>query len=465
LAGVYGQTLGRLDSKKFKKKLTLTVELLEAVDSPEKINKIMKNIYGDNFKKIDAKELGQKMDIASNLLAAVEKNPKGRNIRKKVLDDFQNRLEQVKDDVYDDIAVEEGKIKIAAQGHSSIIKGVQTNLLQKLDFYKSRSMTRKKIKALVSGDADFDNRDYDVIAAEFDVSVEDTRNIIDLLKSCFDNKGHFLREIFEKNIPEFICYEKKIFEFLWQYLKETKYRSDRVAFLNSLQLLIAKMHQPKRAIRVLIEDFCANPETIAHADRNALMLANLLVRKYNKELNLDIELTPEEVLLVKEGLDREVITYAIWRIESNREKFITKIRTVHQAIVKSLKAPEAASKAMPFQFLANLEREVFIFLALVNGKTARTVLRNAIKIYSNPESNIFVQPESPNHIEALLQHLIILIRGLGRIGNRSDLTLFQKIKGNIRKFQSQGETVRHEMLVKRITGWAEMAANNINRNE
>ena len=81
-------------------------------------------------------------------------------------------------------------------------------------------------------------------------------------------------------------------------------------FLNALQMLIAKIHQPKRAIKVLIADFCADPGVIEFADRNALMLANLLIRKYNKELNLDIELTPEEVLLVKEGLDREVVTYA-----------------------------------------------------------------------------------------------------------------------------------------------------------
>jgi hypothetical protein len=466
LTGVYGQALGKMGSKKIEEKLGLATKLLEAVESPEKINEIMKNIYGDDFTNIDSKKLGQEIGIVSNLLAAVEKTPKGMDILEKVFGDFQNRLEQVQDNVYDEIVVGEDAVKIADGDAVTVIEGVHNGLLQKIEFYKSRALARKKIKALVSGrgDADFDAGDYDIIAAEFDVSVEDTRDIIDLLKSCFDGRGHFLREPFEKNIPEFIRYEKKIFEFLWQYLKETRYRSDRVAFLNALQMLIAKIHQPKRAIKVLIADFCADPGVIAFADRNALMLANLLIRKYNKELNLDIELTPEEVLLVKEGLDREVVTYTAWRIESVREKLIVKTRTIHQTIVTALKAPGADVQAMSFRFLASLEREIFIFLALVGGKTARTILRSALKIYGDPRSKVFTQSENQDYFEALLQHLIVLIRGLGRIGNSSDLALFQKIKDSRQRFQRLGETVRHEMLVKRITGWAEMAEKNIHRN-
>ena len=466
LTGVYGQALERLDSEKIEKKIGLAVKLLEAVESPEKITEIMKNIYGDDFTNIDSKKLGQEIGIVSNLLAAIEKTPKGMDILEKVFGDFQNRLEQVQDNVYDEIVVGEDAVKIADGDAVTVIEGVHNGLLQKIEFYKSRALARKKIKALVSGsgDADFDAGDYDIIAAEFDVSVEDTRDIIDLLKSCFDGTGHFLREPFEKNIPEFIRYEKKIFEFLWQYLKETRYRSDRVAFLNALQMLIAKINQPKRAIKVLIADFCSDPGVIEFADRNALMLANLLIRKYNKELNLDIELTPEEVLLVKEGLDREVVTYAAWRIEAVREKFIAKVRTIHQAVINSLKAPGAGSQAMPFRFLASLEREIFIFLALVGGKTALNILRSAIKIYGDPQSKFFTQFENQDYFEALLQHLIVLIRGLGRIGNSSDLALFQKIKDNRQRFQNLGETVRHEMLVKRITGWAEMAENSIRRN-
>jgi hypothetical protein len=91
-------------------------------------------------------------------------------------------------------------------------------------------------------------------------------------------------------------------------------------------------------------------------------------------------------------------------------------------------------------------------------------LRSAIKIYGDPQSKIFTQSENRDYFEALLQHLIVLIRGLGRIGNSSDLALFQKIKDNRQRFQNLGDTVRYEMLVKRITGWAEMAENSIRRN-
>jgi hypothetical protein len=56
--------------------------------------------------------------------------------------------------------------------------------------------------------------------------------------------------------------------------------------------------------------FLPAPEKVEPSDRNAIMLANILLRTYNKELDVDIEMTPEEVLNVRNGLDRDVVHYA-----------------------------------------------------------------------------------------------------------------------------------------------------------
>ena len=73
------------------------------------------------------------------------------DILEKVFGDFQNRLEQVQDNVYDGIVVGEDAVKIADGDAFTVIEGVHNGLLQKIEFYKSRALVRKKIKALASG--------------------------------------------------------------------------------------------------------------------------------------------------------------------------------------------------------------------------------------------------------------------------------------------------------------------------
>lgn len=49
------------------------------------------------------------------------------------------------------------------------------------------------------------------------------------------------------------------------------------------------------------EDFRRKPSLGALTGRNALILANVLLRKYNKKLRNDMALTPEEELPVRDG--------------------------------------------------------------------------------------------------------------------------------------------------------------------
>ena len=132
---------------------------------------------------------------------------------------------------------------------------------------------------------------------------------------------------------------------------------DRMAFLNSMQLLIAMLKQPKNVLKTLLNDFNDDPDVISASDRDALMLSNLLVRKYNKELHTDIEATPEEVLLVKNGLDTEVTKYAQWRIESVWEPFQRKIQSIDRRIAAAMDADNLESDGLSAQFLLSLDRE------------------------------------------------------------------------------------------------------------
>ena len=289
----------------------------------------------------------------------------------------------------------------------------------------------------------------------------DAEDIIKALQSCFDSHGHFLKSAFEKNIPKFIKYERKIFELLWRYLKEIVHKNDRVAFLNSLQLLIDRIKQPKRALRILLEDFYGNSDVVNFADRNALMLANLLIRKYNKELNLNIELTPEEVLLVQYGLDRDIAKYAAWRIDGNQEDFYLKIKTIRQEIAKAMLAEDSSEESKPFKYLLSLEREANIFLSLIEGETALSVIKSSVKQYGDPDSGLYDLPDSGKYVGLFLHHLRVAVKALGRVGGKEELELLGKIRGSEKAFLAFDPGSLHKELVIRVMDAIDNSRKNI----
>lgn len=310
------------------------------------------------------------------------------------------------------------------------------------------------VKAVISGKRELNVDDFQNFAKHFDIPAEDGEQIVLLLADCFDQDGRFKRETLEKYLAEFSRH-KKIFEILWSCLKSTMDHDDRMAFLNSMQLLIDMLQQPKNVLKTLLNDFNDDPAVISASDRDALMLSNLLLRKYNRELHIDIEATPEEVLLVKNGLDTEVTKYAQWRIESVWEQFQNKIQSIGGRIAAALEFENQSSDGLNVEFLISLERELYIFLSLVGGDAAYRVIRAAADEYGNPECRCYQLKNSFKYLPLLLQQLKILIRGLGRIGGKQDLMLLRKIKQREAAFLQFGEDPGYQGLVRQVLQWVD----------
>ncbi|MCP4104783.1 MAG: hypothetical protein GY749_04485 [Desulfobacteraceae bacterium] len=465
--------------------------------SPQKAGQVLQSVYAADYNKINSQHLGKRLHLASGLLASIEQkkteeqpaekaaqaseikeqpektaeNKKAEahekqqeKVKNEVLANVQERFKQVKEDVVDDLVVEQNVLKVKSGEKETVIGKVHEKFQRMIDVTKRRHATKKKMKDIIRRSTDFDESDYEILASDFDISVQDAKSLISLLQKCFDDKGHFLRGNFERNIPEFAKYEKRVFDFLWHYLKETFHRHDRVAFLNSLQLLIARMRQPKRAIRVLLIDLLLDPSAVNFPDRNALMLINLLLRKYNKELNLDIEITPEEVLLVKEGIDTDVVAATKIMVDGVQGRFFEKIKTIHRKLVESLDPKKKDEKGLPLRYLFTLEREIYIFFSLLSGNTALPVLRGAIKEYGDPRSRIYKLKESRNNLSFLLQNLIVLIRGLGRVGENEDLSRLEHVSWEEAVFHRLSEGTRHEEKLRRAMEWIGSAKETIVQN-
>jgi hypothetical protein len=313
--------------------------------------------------------------------------------------------------------------------------------------------TGRRAQDLAEPTVAFDPHDHARLAEYFELPEEEVKTIVDLVDSCFETDGRFLRWVFEQNVPIFARNEKSVFELLWNYLKGTRKRSARVAFLSSLQLLISRLKRPKRALKILLDDFC--DAKVSFSDRNAMMLSNLILRTYNKELSFEIEITPEEVLRVKDGLNSRVAEYGMWCIEGKRTRFLKKIYSIRDQITVALDPALESKGAIPLHYLLSMEREVFIFLALVQGETGYGVMRAALEIYGNPANPIYTLPESGPNLRALLQHLRTLLRGFGRMADRSDLDVFDEVISQEEQFRQLSEDLQFNQQLTKVLEWTE----------
>ncbi|MBW2410458.1 MAG: hypothetical protein JRF72_11720 [Deltaproteobacteria bacterium] len=430
-------------------------------DSPQNARKALKSIYGRDFAKITDNDLVERLTIVTDLLHSMEKNPRGPRMMQEVLGRMQLGMDQAAVDLFDDFVVDGKGVKYWSDKGEKTVDNVDKRLLSVVEAARQKSVDKKKNRMPLDPTAVLSEQDLESIAGDFDIPVKDVDKIVATFRNCFDSQNNFLRASFEKNVPEFARCKKKVFDILWEFLKQTPHRSDRLPFINSLQFLIRETKNPISAIKVLLSDIIMDPGSVQYPDRNAVMLANQFLRTYNKEKNMDIEITPEEVLLVQEGLDVSVVNYAKWKVDSSQKVFFDKFITIRKKLIESLDIDSTDSHHLPIRFLLALEREIHIFLSLVGGTAAHTVIKGALTVYGNPGSQVYLMKESQNNMTALLQHLAVLIRGFGRLSTVNDLELLNEVKNNEDGFLALGNDARHEALVKRILGWVDASKNSI----
>ncbi len=422
--------------------------------------RLLKSVYGKDFHRIDHEKMLERLHLTSGLLDSNEQKSSDKAIEKEILGNVDTRLDQVTDDVFDNIIVEGGEITSRGKSSSTFLGKMHAKLAGMVSFYKKRAVAKQKMKAIVHQVVDFDHQDFETLARDFDVTVEDARELISLLKSCFDEKGHFQKGIFSRIIPEFVRYERRIFEFLWHYMKETLHQQDRTAFLNSLQLLVDRLRRPKAAVKVLLEDLCKNPEIIRFADRKAFMLGTLLIRQYNHEL-ISYSITPEDVLKAWDSIDQEVARYASWRMDKNQDLFFTKVRTMHRRTMEGLDASTEEMGPMDVEYLIAQEREAYIFLAMVGGSVARSVLLSAVKEYGKGASEIYHLKNSKENMVDLLQLLAVVIRGFGRIGASEDLYLLDQLRRGMKDIAELARSIEREDLIQKLVKWTQLSQEQI----
>jgi len=426
-------------------------------DSPKKVARIMESIYGCDYRDIIPADLQGNLSNVTTFLESIGTRDIDPLVRRETLDNLQQGLDQAPDELLDNLTISGEAITSPNDTENVSPNKISAELLDMFSFFKKRVSTKKKLRQMLHEPIDFDTQDLHIIARDFTISAEEAKHLVAMMKECFTSEGRFDRRTFERYIPRFLNYEKKIFDFLWYYLKEIRFREDRVSYLNSLQLLIAEMTQPQLALRCLLMDFIHSPRTVSFSDRNALILANILLRKYNKELNNYIENTPEEVLLVQEGLNREMTESAKELIEQDHDRYLQKVRTIHNKLLETIKPTQEGIQPMTLRYLSTVEREIFILFSLVGGTAAHKIMKSVVTEYGNPEAYIYSLINNQEQMKTVFQLLQLSVRGLMRFNDISALAVLEKIKAQEWIFAELNPELLPKETITRVMEFVDLA--------
>jgi len=161
---------------------------------------------------------------------------------------------------------------------------------------------------------------------------------------------------------------------------------------------------------------------------------------------MDIELSPEEVLRVRDGLDVDVVREIGAYLDEKQGPLFDKIRTIHH-MTKEMTDGRDNDSPIPVRYLLSLERECYIFLSLLGGLTAHRIMVGAVKEYGNPDSEIYHLTKSGQTMKGLIQLLRVTVRGLGRFADPEDIMLLKGVKAAEAAFQAliRDESVRYAL--------------------
>lgn len=441
-----------------KQKMQLVNTVFEKFGGPsQEAVQIINTLYEGDFNTFSPYDIGVCLQKITGVLEEIEKRKKGEEVEHELLDNVEDRLDPLRDELLDDLTINGNLLEASIPGEEPFSAMIHDKIIDLVKFFKGRSKTRKKLIAIMTESVRFDDHDYDIIARMFNISVEDAPHLVQNIEALFDDKGSFLRKAFEDRIAEFAGYGANIFFFLWVYLKEMSRKSDRVAFLNALQFLIPKLDHPEEGIKKLLEDFVSNPTEALPSDRNAIILATILLRKENWEMGTEIEITPEEVLLVEDNINPDAIAAALDAVTQWQDDFIRKVETIHTETKQWLWGFSSKDEDLSVKYLLSLEREICIFLSILNPPIAGHVLRNAIKAYGDPRGQVYGLKKSRENLNFLITLLRVVVRALQRVGTPEDIQHLRQVKEKQSEFAMRKDDPRFLDMLNRVVQHCDQA--------
>jgi hypothetical protein len=431
------------------------------VDDPQ-YETALKAILSDSYGELDATDIGRRLAAVSGLIYAVEKRCQDPAVIDRLLFVLQDRLMLASEGVLANIHVQNQGLKLFSKGRAVIAGLMHQRLVDLVSLVKDKVVTRRKYEIVRSEGFDFNPVGFHAMARGFNLQPNNVHYLMQLLKNCFNADGGFHREVFESSIDRMAPHAETLFEMLWCFLKLTPRRRDRLAFINAIPVLMTRLKDPDRALRFILDDLCQNIFQIDFTDRNALVLANILLRTENKELYLDLQRTPEHVL--EQAIDEHSAAkrYVIWRLNTDNIRIVTKFKTIHMALARALQATkDERAEPQETQYLFALEREVLIFMSLAGSMAARGYLHHALLQYGDSSAEIYQNDYIEHYLSQLINHLRIVIRGFGCLGQMDDISVLKVLKSHVEPLSALANHPAQALAVQRAFQWVDSSIKNI----
>lgn len=425
------------------------------VDDP-KYETALKAILSDSYAELNTTDIGRRLAAVSGLIYAVEKRCQDPAVIDRLLFVLQDRLMLAAKQVLANIHVQNQGLKLFSNGRAVIAGLMHQRLVDLVSLVKDKVITRHKFEIIRSVGFDFNPAGFHTLGRGFNLQPNNVHILMELLKNCFEAGGGFHREEFESNVDRMAPYADTLFEILWCFLKLTPRRKDRLAFVNAIPVLMTHLKDPDRALRFILDDLCQDIFQIDFTDRNALVLANILLRTENKELYIDLQRTPEHVL--DQAIDENAAAkrYVVWRLNTDNIRIVTKFKTIHMALAKALQATkEEQAEPQETQYLFALEREVLIFMSLAGSMSARGYLHHALLQYGDSSAEIYQNDYIGHYLSQLINHLRIVIRGFGCLGELDDIAVLMVLKSHVEPLSALASHPAQALAVKRAFKWVD----------
>lgn len=418
-------------------------------DSPESVGFALASLDGESYRDLTAQVFERKLLAAGDLLRRLDKT----ELRNAAMARIRDGLETVSEEALESVTIVNGRMRSQQNMETTIADTSDGVLAAAVRFFQRRAATKRKIRQMTHQVVTLTDEDIETLAADLNVEKPVAKEICDKLQGCFTSSGRFVRRAFEEGVPVFAPHGVKIFEFLRRFMDDLPQRDDRVALLNAMQYLIGKITDKRGALRSLLEDFASHTEGVRYSDRNTLLLASIMLRSYNKELSANIEVTPEEVLLVRKGLDADALAWAVEAIDDDSERLLEKTRAFHGELCKRLEEGELGER--PLRFLVTTMREYYIFMSLCGSEVSSKIIRFAFKEMANPSARIYQLAHDKGNMKSLIQLLQISLRGLLRFITLADLPVLQKLRAAGDDFEKMHGAYIPEGLLTKVMSYAD----------
>jgi hypothetical protein len=322
------------------------------------------------------------------------------------------------------LAVQRRAIKVQIEGRTTLIGMAHPRLLDLVALVKERMNTKHKIAAVRNRTFSQNRAELMNMADVFASNDAGLNSIKELLKECFDDCFRFDRRSFESRLDTFAPCANDIFEMLWCILRHVPQASDRFAILEALPMLVNRLQDKKAMLSFLLSDLTQAAQQVEVSDRNAFCLATQMLLNHPHKERKSLRKTPEDVLALQRNLNPEIIEYAAWRMDTDTQSIASKFTAIRDGLHRCGQMPVSAppNDVQPgFHFLLSLEREGLIFISMVEGKTARLVLRRAFDDYTDLKNEMYQNPFFSPFLFDIISQLRVVLRGMVRLGEPQDL--------------------------------------------